>query len=1444
MVEGLIRFSIKNKLVIGLLTLALIGGGIFSFQRLPIDAVPDITNNQVQIVTVSPSLAPQEMEQFITFPVEMAMSNIQGVKEIRSVSKYGLSVVTVVFQENIAVLDARQLVNEQIQMAQANIPDGYGAPEMMPITTGLGEIFQFTLQVDPAYVDKYDAMELRTIQDWIVKRYMAGIPGIVDISSFGGYLKQYEVSLSPDKLRAMDISITEVFDALAANNQNSGGSYIEKGPDAFYIRTEGLVKTKEDIAGVMVKNRAGLPIRVGDIGEVNMGYMPRFGAMTQDGKGEAVGGITLMYKGANSDQVIERVKERIEKVKSTLPEGVTIEPYLDRADLVGRAMHTVSKNLIEGGLIVVFVLVLLLGNLRAGIIVASVIPLAMLFAFIFMDFFKVSANLMSLGAIDFGLVVDGAVIVVEATVHRMQQRIDKHRMDQAEMDGMVEESALAIRKSAGFPEFIILMVYLPILTLEGVEGKMFLPMAQTVAFAIMGALILSVTYVPMVSALFLSKKASTHGNFSDKLIDGARKLYQPILVKVLNIPRLIVGISVGVLVVSMVVFMRMGGEFIPNLEEGDLAMQMTIPPGSSLSQSVATSTRAEQILMAKFPEVKHVVSKIGTAEIPTDPMSVEDADIMIIMKDRSEWVTTDSREELVQMMKESLRVIPEASFEFTQPIQLRFNELLTGAKADVAVKIFGEDLSVLADLGKKAAEIIHKVPGAADVKVEVTEGFPQITVAYNRMRLAQYGLSVEEVNKTVQTAFAGLKTGIVFEGEKRFDLVVRLDAQYRKSPETLSNLTVRSASGALIPLNELATIGFQEGPMQVSREDAKRRIAIGINVRNRDVESLVNEIQTKLESQLALPPGYTLSYGGEFENLQSAKKRLSIAVPAALAIIFALLFFTFQSWKETTIIFSAVPMAAIGGVFALAVRGLPFSISAGVGFIALFGVAVLNGVVLIGYFKYLKEEGITEVKERIIVGAGIRLRPVLMTAAVASLGFLPMALSSSAGAEVQRPLATVVIGGLISSTLLTLFVLPALYYLAERPRRPRTPRAGKSAKGAVVAAIGGLIVMLSGIPFQANGQKLITMEEAEAMALQQNPSMELANLRVAQSEAAIGTAWNAGRTQVSLQRGEINAAVQDNYWSFTQPLGNPLEMMARKKQLLAEVNVSKTGEEVAAWTISHEIRTLYDLWAYLEARGAVLDSLTSDLQDAVKIASLRFETGESNFLSKISLETRRDEVLSQVAENERWKSSVLVKFRTLLNTDAALVPTAPPYATMIRPVESLLEAPPQLTWYQAREISAAQELKARKAALGPGINVGGFNQQLENVNGFSGFHVGLDVPLWFTADKAAIKTAEAGLKVVESEKSWYVYRLESTRKELSSELDRYTERVSFYETSGLPHVAQIRYHSRLLWQTGEIGYFEYLTQIQEVYRVQISHLDAIFQYNQGMLTWQFLPNLN
>ena len=1033
MLNKIITFSVKNKLLVGLFTLGLIIYGLLEVRKLPIDAVPDITDNQVQIITVSPSLGAEDVERFITFPLEQANNNIQGIKQIRSFSRFGLSVITIVFNDDVDIFLARQQVAERLQ--QTEVPKELGTPTMAPITTGLGEIYQYVLRPKKGYEHRYSAMDLRTIQDWVVRRQLLGIEGVADVASFGGDLKQYEVAINPSQLKEMQVTVQEVFSALQNNNQNTGGAYIEKGPTVLFIRTEGLVGKIEDIENTVVKTLPdGTSILVKNVGKVQYGKAIRYGAMTYNGEGEVAGAVVMMLKGANSNEVIGKVKNRIEEIQKSLPEGVKIEPFLDRTKMVNNAISTVAKNLTEGALIVVFVLVLFLGNLRAGFLVASVIPLAMLFAIIMMNIFGVSGNLMSLGALDFGLIVDGAVIIVEAVLHRFHDlKKDKVAcISQEQMNSEVETYAGKMMNSAVFGQIIILIVYLPILSLQGVEGKMFKPMAQTVAFALLGAFILSLTYIPMMSSLVLSKKISFKKNFSDKMMEKLEVLYERSLNKVISFSKIVMFSVFGLFVFSIFLLTRLGGEFIPTLPEGDFAVDTRVLSGSNLKTSTDAVQQASKILMEKFPEVEKVVGKTGSSEIPTDPMPIDASDMMVILKPRSEWTSAKTYEELSEKMTAELRKNTlGVTFSFQYPVNMRFNELMTGARQDVVCKIFGENLDTLKVYAEKLGDISKKIQGAENIFVEPISGIPQIIISYDRASMARYGLGINDVNNIVNTAFAGQSTGAVYEGEKRFDLVVRLDNEHRKNIEDVKNLLVNTPSGQVIPLSEIASVELKESVNQIQREDTQRRIIVGFNVKGRDIQTTVADLQAEVENSLKLPSGYFIKYGGTFENLQQAKSRLSLAVPVSLILILLMLYFTFCSLKYGLLIFSAIPLSAIGGILALTLRGMNFSISAGIGFIALFGVAVLNGIVLVTEFNRQREL-FSDIEDAVKMGGKNRLRPVLMTAFVASLGFLPMAIGSGEGAEVQRPLAIVVIGGLLLATCLTLYLLPIFYIWIEK----------------------------------------------------------------------------------------------------------------------------------------------------------------------------------------------------------------------------------------------------------------------------------------------------------------------------------------------------------------------------------------------------------------------------
>ncbi len=1443
MLNSIIKFSIKNKFIIGLMTLFLIIWGVWSAKQIPIDAQPDITNNQVQIITLSPTLAGQEVEQLVTFPVEQSIVNLPKVEEIRSVSRFGLSVVTVVFQDNVDIYFARQLVSQQLKEAQDQIPDGIGTPELAPVSTGLGEVYQYILHPKEGSEDKYSAMDLRTMQDWIVARQLYGTPGIAEVNSFGGLLKQYEVSIDPNRIKAMDVSISDIFTALENNNQNTGGAYIDKKPNAFFIRGIGLVTSLEDVGNIVVKNTGSVPIFIKDVAEVQFGHATRYGALTYNGEVDAVGGIVMMLKGENTSEVVKSIKEKIPVIQQSLPEDVVIEPFLDRMDLVDRAISTVQKNLIEGALIVIFVLILFLGNFRAGLIVASAIPLSMLFALGMMRLFGVSANLMSMGAIDFGLVIDGSLIVVEATMHHLGLRKSTQKFTQAEMDEEVYESARKIRTSAAFGEVIILIVYIPILTLVGIEGKMFTPMAQTVSFAILGALILSFTYIPMMSALCLSKKPITKKNFSDKMMDYLQGVYKPLLEKAIRIKYVVIAVAVGLFTISIFFFSRMGGEFLPKLGEGDFAFHCILPQGTSLSQSLETSMQASKIIK-EFDEVKMVVGKTGAAEVPTDPMPPEATDLMIILKPQDEWKTKKSYDELSNEMMEKLEVIPGVFFEANQPIQMRFNELMTGIRQDVAVKIFGEDLDSLLVYANKANAIIQTVEGATAPQVERVAGLPQINIEYDRTRIANYGLNIQEINDIVSTAFAGKSAGVIYENERRFDLVVRLDEAHRSSIEDVSNLFIPLPNGDQIPLSQVANIDYKLGPAQISREDGKRRIYVGFNVQGRDVASVVNEIQDKLAEQVKLPTGYYFTYGGQFENLQQATDRLLIAVPIALLLIFILLYFTFHSFKEAVLVYTAIPMSAIGGVFALLLRDMPFSISAGVGFIALFGVAVLNGIVLIATFNRLEKEGWNEIIPRIIEGAKTRLRPVLMTASVASLGFLPMALSTSAGAEVQKPLATVVIGGLISATALTLFVLPLLYLVFMRNQKPP-----KNSKTKAIAPVLLLFVFLG---FSQNGkaQTPINVDKAIEIAMENNPQLRSKNLDIQSAQSLSKTAYELPKTDVNFQYGNTDGFEYNDGFQISQTIPFPTLFGAKKNLVKEQVKGLQWAKALTENELKKQVRTYYYQLEYLEHNASVLKYLDSIYSDFIRVAELRYKTGDIGKLDVNTATTKKGEISLLYQQNEVLRQNAYQNLRNLMQTqEDFLIEPQPDYTPLLLSSfidSSAVENHPSIQLlYQEAKI-AEQNKKLERANSLPDFTFGYYNISLigmHSKNGVEQFYgrgqrfsfvdVGITIPI-FTTSKAKIRSLDYQKQSLELNAQWQEQQLKTKLANALKQYEQYIAQFTYFKEQALPNANEIINAAKLGYSTGDISYVEYLFALQTTADIQLNYLNSIQQINEAV----------
>ena len=1030
MINRIVNFSLDNRFLVVVLWLLVAVIGVRSMLQLPIDAVPDVTNVQVQVLTNSPGVAPEEMEQFITFPLEAAMSGLPRIDEIRSVSRFGLSVVTVVFEEGTDIYWARQLVSERMNAAQDQIPPGYGTPEMGPISTGLGEIFQFEVKGEPMCGDGPDTdacftpMELRSILDWNIAFQLRAVRGVVEVNSFGGELKTYQVTADPRKLRAYGIPMGELFEALRANNRNVGGGYIAQQGEQYLVRGEALIQSLEDIRQiVLAADEHGTPVRVRDIATVEFAPMLRQGAVTRDGEGEAAIGIVMMLIGENARVVVNRVKERLAQIEKSLPEGVTVDVFYDRTELIMRTIKTVAKNLSEGGALVILVLLLLLGNLRAGLIVASAIPLAMLVAFTAMRQFGIAGNLMSLGAIDFGLVVDGSVVMIENVVRMLGHRSEGDERPHVER---VREAALQVARPVVFAVGIIMIVYLPILALTGVEGKMFRPMALTVVFALAASLVLALTLMPVLASLFLKNVKESE----PWLFRMAKRVYEPLLGPAMRHRKVTFGAAVSVFVASLAITPFLGAEFMPKLDEGAIAMQVWRLPSVSLEESNALSTQVERVLREEFPEIRTIVSRTGRAEIATDPMGVEISDTYVILEPPDTW-RFDSKEALIAAIDETLgEKTVGAIFSYSQPIELRVAELISGVRSDLAVYIYGDDLELLKAKADEVAAVLQAIPGAAEVKAEQTTGLPVLRIQLDRRALARYGIPAARALETVE-AVGGAQVGLVLEGQQRYALQVRVPPALRERPEQIGKLLLVSpgmngTEPRLVPLEEVADIRIEDGPAQISREAVSRRISVELNVRGRDIASFVAEAQTAVDEQVDFPPGWYLDWGGQFENLAAASKRLAILVPLALLLIFVLLYSSFGSGRLAALIYLNVPMAVSGGIFALALRGYPFSISAGVGFIALFGIAVLNGVVLVSYIVEMRERGLP-VDEAAAEAARIRLRPVLMTAMVASFGFIPMALATSSGAEVQRPLATVVIGGLVTSTLLTLVVLPAVY---------------------------------------------------------------------------------------------------------------------------------------------------------------------------------------------------------------------------------------------------------------------------------------------------------------------------------------------------------------------------------------------------------------------------------
>ncbi len=1446
MLNKIIAFSVKQKLIIGLFILFLIGYGSYEVTKLPIDAVPDITNNQVQIITTAPSLGATDIERLVTFPVEQANSNIPGLIQLRSFSRFGLSVVSLIFNDETDVYWARQQVQERLQNVKDQIPKGVGTPSLGPITTGLGEIYQYVVKAKKGYEGKYDDTELRTIQDWIVRRDLLRVEGIADVSSFGGKLKQYEIAINPNKLNSFGLTIDDVFTALEKNNQNTGGAYIEKQSSVLFIRTEGLLGTKKDIESISIKStKAGVPLFIKDVAEVKIGNAIRFGGLTYNGEGEVAGAIVMMVKGGNSSQVIKDVKIKIAEIQKTLPEGVEIEPFLDRTKMVNNSIHTVESNLLEGALIVIFILVIFLGNIRAGLLVASVIPLAMLFAIIMMNLFGVSGNLMSLGALDFGLIIDGAVIIVEATMHLLshnKKTSNQSLYTQNDMDGIVKSSASKMMNSAVFGQIVILVVYLPIFTLQGIEGKMFKPMAQTVAFALVGAFILSLTYIPMMSALILSKKTAVKETLSDKIIGKLERFYQKTLGNALKHPKAIIVSVISLFILSIITMTTLGGEFIPALEEGDFAVETRVLTGTSLEGSMATCLKAEKVLLNKFPEVIKVVGKTGSGEIPTDPMPMEATDLMVILKDKKEWTSAKTFNELAEKMKKELEVIPGVTFGFQYPVQMRFNELMTGARQDIVCKIYGENLDTLAKYAAEFGGIIQKIDCAEDLYVEPVTGMPQIVIEYNRPVISQYGLTINAVNSTINTAFSGQTAGLVYEGEKRFDLVVRMEKEGRKDLSDVQNLLIPTPNGTQVPLSTLAKVQIVEGPNQIQRENTKRRIVVGFNARGRDVQSLMQELGKKVEDKIKLPAGYTVEYGGSFKNLEEAKTRLSIAVPLALLMIFFLLYFAFNSVQQGLLIFSAIPLSAIGGIFALYILGLPFSISAGVGFIALFGVAVLNGIVLVAEFNRLRKEGMTDLKEVVLIGTKIRMRPVLMTAFVASLGFLPMAMSHGAGAEVQRPLASVVIGGLLLATFLTLFVLPILYVIFSKITQNKKIKAGAST-----------VMIFLFISFNGISQTPISFQSAIDMAVENNLSLKNEQLKSEYQKQFIKTASALPQMMVQGEYGRLNSIYYDNRVNLSQSIEFPTVYVNRKKVYTEEWKKSELNVSLRTADLKRKVSQVYYNLVSLENKKQLLLEIDSIYSTYLERINLRIKYGETNILEKSTIENQRIQISNQLMQLTADLSSELRYFQTLLNSSEPIKPVVSDFKIKMNGQidKSLVLKHPSLQMLDANIQIAMSSIKLEKAKMHPSLFIGvssgtmygtgSDNKDYTYSSRFNNAQLGVGIPI-FTKQRQVIESskiaAQTAVNSLEVEKQVIEYQFDNAVNQFESQ----QKIVNELEQVALPNGKLIFETAQKQFLNGDISYLEWAMLVNQSIAVQSNYQDAILKLNENTIQLIYLLN--
>ena len=1439
MIDKLIVFSVRNKLFIGILVLALMAWGSYSLSKLPVDAVPDVTSNQVDVITNSPSLAALEMEKFITAPLEMAMSNIPGLVEVRSVSKFGLSVVKLVFDDDTDVYWARQQVFERLETVKADIPTELGKPYMGPVSTGLGEVFQYVIRPKDPKDKSFTLAEIRTLQDWVIRRQLLGIRGIAEVSGFGGYKKEYQTTLKLERMRALGVTIDEIFDALSTGNSNTGGAYIEKDNKAFTIRGIGLATSLEEIGNTVIRVNNRIPILVKDVADVDFGHSIRYGAITVNGEGEQVGGIIMMVKGENGSAVIRRIKERMRIIQARLPEGLIIEPFIDREKIVSKAIKTVGTNLVEGAFIVVLVILVFLGNWRASLLAASVIPLSMLFAFGLMRQFDVVGNLMSLGAIDFGLLVDPSIIIVESVVFYLAFSMAKHpkeeTMSQIEKENIVIEATQKVKKSVVFGGLIILIVYFPILTLSGIEGKMFGPMAKTVSFAIFGAIILALTYVPMMSSIILEPpKSAEHHGWSEVGVQFLYRLYEPLIRFGLAHRNIIVAIAIGIMVSGVVAFKFIGGEFIPKLAEGDLVIETNLPVGTSMTETIALSKKIQKMLLQAYPdEVERIVSKIGTSEVPVDPMPMEAQEIVVVLTDKSQWKKAHDQEELVEQIAVLLQQYPGIVNSIQQPIENRVNELMSGARTDVVVKLFGTSLDTMVVKGNQIIKIIKGVAGAADVQENKIFGLPQINIKYNRTAMARYGITVAQVNRAVLTAFAGARAGTVYENDKRFDLSLRLSAEDRSKAENIGGLILNDKDGDPIPLKELADITEEIGPSEIGHEDLQRRMNIGFNVRGRDLESVVNDAMKQIGEQVNLPAGYVVDFGGEFENFRRAKARLAVVVPISLVIIFGLLFATFGTVKDSLLIYSVVPLSAVGGVYSLLIRQMNFSISAGVGFIALFGIAVLNGILIISRFNELEQEGVTNVNDRVLQGLKDRFRPILMTSAVAALGFLPMALSSSAGAEVQKPLATVVIGGLFTATILTLLILPVIYtFFVKKPKMPNT---------SFIATT--LVLFMFALPSTAQQHQSITLDSALTMALKKNPEMTLAQQRIDQQIKLKPATFNLPTPDLVFEA----PTGQDLRPGILQVIDYPGVYAAQGRTQRSRIRLTETEKDITINNLKFRLRAAYNQLQFSLARTRLLQSQDSVYDDLLKVNEIRYRVGQISSLEKINGESQYKRIQYSLKVSRNELRNAKYQFNLLMGrpNDTTYIPAEAlrksSYQFVFTPVDTSYISNNPLLDYSYRNVTLNRnQLKVERRRRIPGPVLGYLNQGKPDTGIEPRLRLGITLPIWQWVFQANINAAKKGIEIAQTQQLLTAYQLNTEYAKAQADYRQNRDNVTYFETIGLPEASEILRNARESFRFGSITYYQYLQNVELSYTIRQNYSETLKNYNQAIINLIYL----